>query len=337
MSLKSLLLSSSRALGLQALAQWHHRQRLIVLCYHGVVSREQSENAYLYRNTVSVAEFESHLDQLSGCNLVSLAQVLAWVRGEDRLPSRPVLITFDDGYRNNASLAAPILARRGHSALVSVSVDYIDSDRQLWPMEVDLRVLHWPGRSLPLPGGKEVQLEDRRQRESAAADLRRRCKSLPDAERREYLDAVLRQEELPGEALADEELWRFMSWNEVRELRGMGIEVASHTCSHPILSRLQEAELEHELSASRARIEAELGEPCRTLVYPNGGPEDVTSSVLEAVGRSGYQLAFTLMDAVSPRRPEALAIDRIGIPGHCNRDAFRWRSSGLHSLLRALR
>ncbi len=337
MSRKSLFLTATRALGMQAYAQWLYRDRLMILCYHGVVSGDHSGNAYLYRNTVSLAEFKSHLDQLSGCNLVSLQQVRAWLGGEAKLPKRSVLITFDDGYRNNLFPAAEVLAQRGHPALVSVAVDYIGSDRQLWPMEVDLRVLHWPGSKVPMPGGGELRVDNRGQREAAAAELRRRCKSLPDAERRDFLRTLFGEQALPPAALADEELWRFMNWDELRQLRAMGIDIASHTCSHPILSRLEAKDLEQELVDSRARIEAELGEPCRTLVYPNGGPEDVTEAVLAAVGKAGYELAFTLMDGVSAKKPDPLAIDRIGIPGHCNPEAFALRSSGLHSLLGFLR
>ncbi|HEX6813165.1 MAG TPA: polysaccharide deacetylase family protein [Planctomycetota bacterium] len=333
--LKQLLLAATRFCGLQAFARWHNRDRLLVLCYHGVVTGDRTEDQYLYRNTVSAREFAAHLDAVvARFHVVTASDVLAWVGGRAPLPPRALLLTFDDGYRNNLTVAAPLLAERGLSALVSVSTDYIDSDRMLWAMELDLRLRHWSLPTIPLPDGTVVPLPAApAARDALSADVRRRCKQLPDAQRRRYLFDLFGDRPLPEPARLDDELWRFLTWDEVRALRAAGMEIASHTCSHPILSRLEPADLAHELVASRLRIEQELGGQCTMLVYPNGGADDVSPTVLKAVAAAGYRLAFSLTEQRNSRRPEPLAIDRIGIPGHVGLEPFHYRASGLRNLL----
>jgi peptidoglycan/xylan/chitin deacetylase (PgdA/CDA1 family) len=58
-------------------------------------------------------------------NVISLGQLESSLRGEAVLPSKAVLLTFDDGYRNNLSEAYPILKEFGHRALIFVPTDYV--------------------------------------------------------------------------------------------------------------------------------------------------------------------------------------------------------------------
>lgn len=60
-------------------------------------------------------------------NVVSLKEVHRNVRGDGELPARAVLLTFDDGYRDNLEIAHPVLERFGHSATIFVPTDFIGS------------------------------------------------------------------------------------------------------------------------------------------------------------------------------------------------------------------
>src|SRR4051812_45967822 len=61
-----------------------------------------------------------------------------------------------------------------------------------------------------------------------------------------------------------------MGWDELRALVGHGWEIGSHTRTHPMLTRLSDADLGEELASSRTACEAATGQPCRSLAYPFG-------------------------------------------------------------------
>lgn len=98
--------------------------------------------------------------------------------------------------------------------------------------------------------------------------------------------------DVPGEegALLDE--------TEARALHDAGMELGSHTLTHPDLRQLSDAELAVELGDSKSAVEAITGRACRVFAYPYGLYDQ---RVLKAVRAAGYELAFAWLPG--PWRP----------------------------------
>jgi peptidoglycan/xylan/chitin deacetylase (PgdA/CDA1 family) len=115
--------------------------------------------------------------------------------------------------------------------------------------------------------------------------------------------------ELADDLHTHSEELRTMSWGELRALDGEhGIEVESHTVSHPHLPSLPDTELEEELTASKRRLEEELARPCRFLAYPFGDCDD---RVRAAARAAGYEAAFGLPGDASGR--DRFGLFRVGV------------------------
>ncbi len=116
---------------------------LRVLMYHKVNDRPGNPLS------VPVGLFDEQMAQLRelGYTVVSLEDVLAYYRDDTQLPPRPVLITFDDGYRDNLENAAPILERHGYPATIFVPIGFLDSSRPL-PHEEHLATRGMVNRTL---------------------------------------------------------------------------------------------------------------------------------------------------------------------------------------------
>ena len=313
------------------------RRRILVLCYHGVVADRHEGQEYLYRNTVPQVEFERQMIRIRKYfSPISVSELLAHVYEEHALPEAPVLITFDDGYRNNLLLAAPILNRLEIPAVFFLSTGFIGSPANLWANEIDVRVLSAPGRWIPIPvtGGATLVPREMGARIDLAHHLRSRCKGMTHETLTQYLEKLAESVPHPDDATY-RELFEFLSWDEVRELSKIGFAIGSHTVSHPILSRISLEEAANELYASKARIEAELGIPCSVIAYPNGQPADYSPQVLELAGKLGYRAGFSLRGGQS-YEGNPLDIDRINVPGHVSASAFESVLSGSYAAIQKM-
>lgn len=308
-----------------------HSRDALVLVYHGIFDEEKPE-PFRYHHTA--AEFEAHLDWLgTRCTPVALADFARWKRGEWRPRKPPVLVTFDDGYRNNAVLAAPMLKRKGIPALFFLASGYIESERVLWPDEVFARVCAWTAPALDGPGEATRAIpQDPQQREAVALSIVEECKALSNAQRLGFI-ADLARETPSCNPLADADAQSFMSWDDVRGLAAAGFDLGSHTVTHPILRSLSRDDLRRELRESRTAVETRTGVPCTALAYPNGRARDIDAAVLAETAGAGYDWAFTVSNRWCSPAADALKLDRISPPGHADLATFAVHASGFRQWL----
>jgi peptidoglycan/xylan/chitin deacetylase (PgdA/CDA1 family) len=206
------------------------------------------------------------------------------------VPRNALAITFDDGYRDNLTHAAPILARHGLPATVFLVTGAIGMREPMWFDRLALAFKRARAGRWDAPWGEVVALQTPAQRLAALAATLERFKHLPNAGRRGAVDDVLlaldSRDERPLHGL-------MLSWDDVRALRGLGITIGAHTVSHPILSQVSAEQAREEIFGSAQMIEAACGRRPRAFAYPNGRPEDYSQVVTALVREAGFSCAVT--------------------------------------------
>jgi peptidoglycan/xylan/chitin deacetylase (PgdA/CDA1 family) len=327
---------AGRYLFLNRVLRARRRKLPLILCYHGVVPDKIADDPFNYGNVVSVSEFSEQMAMIArNMRPMSLASLRDWLVRTTEVPPDSVLVTFDDGYRNNLTHATPILTRLQIPATVLASVGYLGGQRLLWPTDIYRRVLLWPSKRVPLPDNSvlDVPLTEIPKRMALAAWAREFCKLIPDEYRRHYL-RLLSDAVIPALTEAEAEMFSFLSWDELRELHRQGFEIGSHTTDHCILTRVPASQLAVELLASKEQIEEHLQAPCFSLAYPNGSQADYSPEVLVAAVQAGYQIGFTTNSGPCTRTGSALTINRVCVPGKLSGDGFQSRMSCLHDDLK---
>lgn len=327
---------AGRYLFLNRVLRARRRRLPLILCYHGVVADKLADDPFHYGNVVSVSEFSEQMAMIAeSMKPMSLALLREWLAGSTETPPDSVLVTFDDGYRNNLTQAAPILAKFRIPAVFFASAGYVGAERLLWPTDIYRRILLWRSQHVPLPDGStlDVPPSEIAKRMALAAWAREFCKLIPDDQRRHYL-CILSESELPMLTPAEEEMFSFLSWEELRQLHRMGFEIGSHTTDHSILTRLSPSQLTMELVDSKQRIEKHLRVPCVSLAYPNGRRSDYSPAVLTAALQAGYQIGFTTNSGPCTRTGSALTLNRVCVPGKLSGNGFQSRMSCLHDELK---
>jgi peptidoglycan/xylan/chitin deacetylase (PgdA/CDA1 family) len=217
----------------------------------------------------AAAEFERQMRYLrSHFDVVPLAQIAAGVGGSPASLAGRVALTFDDGLRNNVTVAYPILRRLGLPATFFVCPGLIDERRWLWTHDIRQR-LHFAG-------------------DGARADaFVEWMKSLDLATRKRVEIAVREASRDYVASAAERHAFDLADWNELRALDPALITIGSHSLTHPILSRLTPDEAQEEIVASRRLLEHRLARSVDFFSYPN----DAFDTTVHELVRRHYRAA----------------------------------------------
>jgi len=301
--------------GLLSFFRFLRRRSVLVVIYHDVLPAGFPEGNPLFGMTVSVEEFAWQIDYFKKYyNPINFQQFSDWYFRGSALPQRPVLITFDDGHANNLRFALPILQQRQITAVCFVVTGELGSFRQTWFEDAYYRLMFSTARTWRLRNGECWPLETEQQRAAACGRFFSLCRSLSESEQQLELRSL--QSQLPVLLLDGErsDRFEFLSNDDVRRLSEYGVEIGSHTITHPILGALEPEDAKREIAGSKSTLEQLLGGPVRAFAYPFGAPGlDFTSREEVVVQESGYSLAFAGEGGFVTRSGSQFALPRVGI------------------------
>lgn len=260
-------------------------------------------------------------------DLIGAGDLETACRGE---AGRAVLLTFDDGYRDNYELAFPVLKQEGGTALFFLTSGFLDDRTLAWWDEIAWMVRSASANKLHMPGvaPEPLPLNTTDEQARTIEQLLRAYKQLPSARTSSFLNELAHATEA-GRAptsVADP-LW--MTWDMVREMEQAGMEFGGHTVTHPVLANCSLEQQQLEIDQSKHRIEAELGRPVTTFSYPVGQPDsfsEVTKAVLQ---QAGYRWAFSFYGGYLPAQPgvpsplDSFDLPRMPVSHNLPPDLFR--------------
>ncbi|OGL44902.1 MAG: hypothetical protein A2W05_06525 [Candidatus Schekmanbacteria bacterium RBG_16_38_10] len=214
-----------------------------------------------------------------------------------------VVITFDDGYRDNYIHAFPVLKRYDVPASVFLTTDYIDTNRLLWFDE-----LAWILYRSWLVTDRNMLINDSATYEVALefglisggrentgrytlCSLASLLKPLPQVQRDMFIKELAARYRV--NIWPDDNSRVMLSWDEVRNMAVNGISFGSHTKTHPVLSAIPIADVREEIAGSKKIIEDKLQKAVTTFAYPFGKKDDYTEQVVTILNREGIKRACT--------------------------------------------
>jgi peptidoglycan/xylan/chitin deacetylase (PgdA/CDA1 family) len=284
-----------------------HPDLLAVLTYHRV--DDPCASPLLYPGLISAqpAEFEEQMAFLaSQCRPISLTELLAVRRGEARLEPRSVLVTFDDGYRDFAEHAWPILKRHRIPVTLFVPTAYPgDPDRAFWWDRLHgALVSTGPRGRIATPAG-ELPLATAADRLQAFRRFRTHLEALYHEEAMGLVDEVCAALGAPAPASA------VLGWPELRALAADGVVLAPHSRSHPLLDRLPREAVRDEIVGSLEDLKREIDATPPVFAYPGGAQDAYVARIVE---EAGFELAFTTTRGTTDlRRTDWLRLRRINV------------------------
>jgi peptidoglycan/xylan/chitin deacetylase (PgdA/CDA1 family) len=302
-AMKGTILNLLQAAGAFAPFRWAHRREALIITYHRLSEREGGAR-------ISARAFAEQMRYLAAhYTLVPLSRLAdCWRRRE--IPQRLAAITIDDGYRDAYEIAFPILRKHRAPATVFIVTEFVDGTAWLWTDKTRYLTELAARQSFEIEIGERrlsLELNGGASRAVAAGLINDALKPLSEEVRDaliERLASVLRvnaPQRPPAEYSA-------LNWGQAREMADAGVEIGSHTLTHPILTGLSDERLREEVGRSRDRIQTALRRKVETFCYPNG---DCDIRTRREVARAGYELAVTTEIGLNNEQADPLSLRRI--------------------------
>ncbi len=250
--------------------------------------------------------------------VVPLGDMIAAMRaGEPPAAELEIALTFDDGLASQYLLAYPVLRDLGLSATIFVCPRLVDERRWLWNHEARAR---WQRL------GADVRQSLAQEVGASTVDAHAvvaRMKSLPEAVRAD-LCARLRAATPgfrpdPAESAAHD----LMDWQQIRQMDPGLVTIGSHSLRHPILTTLDDGDLELELRESRSELESRLQRSVPIFCYPNGSMDARVRDCASRHYDAAVSTAEALIDDVPP---DYWALPRIPVSPHLELSVWRLHS-----------
>lgn len=281
------------------LGAWHrrrNRQALTVLMFHRVLPAQSDALARSEREfAFSLPGFQKTLDFVARhYNVVDLAQVKAAADGLGSLPDCPLLITFDDGWRDTVEYAMPELKSRGLPALLFLATEVIDLEEARWWQDAAVAVLADPNAAPKLIAALGMSVQAKSQpdfSQKVAASLA----GLPEPERRRLLQQA---EPTILDQIADRQM---MNAEDLKRWTENGFQIGGHGHTHCPIAFADDPNAEANMC--RSRLET-MDLDILSLSYPHGVKNDETRTLLRKVG-------FDLVFDSNPRLVNTSSLQRL--------------------------
>lgn len=283
----------------------------VILFYHGV--EDGTVDPRVQSIHLNLSDFEKQIAYLrKHYQIISMDDLYDCIARDEELDPSYVVLTFDDGYRNNRTVVGPYLSTIGVPFAVFVSTRHIDEKLRFPTYYLRAAIQHSTLPEVEMLGSV-LDISSDRAKRASFQKISKALKTAPLSAVEEIVESLI--------GIVSSEQWsqldaRYssdapMSWKELKELKALGATIGSHCHDHCILHQNQDTEeIERQLRLSKEQIEFNIGE-CNYIAYPNGGKDDMCVSALREAQQQNYRLGLTTVEGEVESRETPYLLPRI--------------------------
>lgn len=279
----------------------HGEYPLSVLYYHHVFA---TKNLY-HPDDLSVNEFEGQINFLNNhFNVLPMKDAIRLLK-QGKLPPKALVISFDDGYKDNYTNAVPILDKFSCSATFFISTEGVDKG-YLWNDIIEQCIKQTDQTIISAEIiGKAINIETNAEKISAYIKLINHLKFKANKERSTFI------EQLKCQLDVFDFQTTMMNPSQIRSLHNNNFEIGAHTHSHTILSTESDEDCYKELEKNKNKLQNIINQPINYLAFPNGlFQRDFNEKHCTLAKKTGFKSAFSTNDGGALSSTNTYAIPR---------------------------
>lgn len=264
-------------------------QKIAIFLLHGVIEKEDNDVRNFNKKHILRSEFDNFLSCLLDVGTaVSMDDIINFGNGNS-MPSKPFAITFDDGFQNNLTVAAPILNKYQVPATFYVTTDFIDRNLMSWIDRIDWAVEKTSITKINLPWlTNEILFSSVESKVELLKEIRNKVKYDRSIDTHKLADEIQKKLDLTLTYSNSSNIDKKLTWSELKHLSTLpGVTIGGHTHTHAVMSFLNDNDLNKEISKSIELIKKNIGITLRHYSYPEGLPHCYNDRVISELKKQG--------------------------------------------------
>lgn len=288
---------------------------LTILLYHGVTKSENIGIQNYNKKHILEHEFRLQMQYLKvNCTVLSMDEVLEIHKNGLDYPNNAVVVTFDDGFENNFSIAAPILIDCSIPATFYLSSGMINTDLMFWVDELECCFNETDNTHISIEWGSEAfqfSLENSDMKIRALEYVKSLCKNVPVIDKNNLLDMVKEATNIVPKN-KNSANYKILSWNQVREMNNSPLFIfGGHTLYHDILSKQTNDSMELDIVTSIKLLEYNLGSTIRHYSYPEGQENHYGADTVASLKANGIYCSPSAICGTNNKTVDMFNLKRI--------------------------
>lgn len=289
---------------------------LAIFLFHGAIDRHAHTVRNYNRKHIAREEFLALIRLLKEHGTpFTMDDVLAHCVNRIPFPPRSFALTFDDGFENNASVAAPILFDAKLPATFYVTTGWMGTTSRSWVDRLEACLEH------ALPGTLRLPWEHIERPHAHPGDriaileaIRGHVKRQRAFDREVFVADVYAQCGVDERATWSDPLDRKLSWEQVREIAAEPLfTIGSHTHTHAMLSYCTPNQREDEIATSIRLLRERVRMTTRHFAYPEGLAHHFDDDVITRLKAHEIMCCPTAIDGISTHEMDPFSLRRIPV------------------------
>ncbi len=265
-------------------------RELTILLYHGVTNSPSAGIENYSGKHIPADDFAHQMQTIRRhCTVLSMDDIVELTLSGKPFPARAVAVSFDDGFANNCTVAAPILDDLKVPAVFYISSGIVNTTLMFWVDELEacLNLTQASNIALALDTPRTFSLAAREDRIAALETIKQFCKRSPSAVKNRVL-AELKTATGVAPAVEQADNYRKITWDQMRTMAENPLfTLGGHSLYHDILSELPPEQMMRDVNLSIDLLNYHLDRPIEHYSYPEGQAHHYNDAVIDVLKQRG--------------------------------------------------
>jgi len=288
----------------------------VIFLFHGVIHQSNHKVRNYNGKHIQANTFAECIKLLNeNGNPVSMDEILNHHINKEELPPKSFAITFDDGFENNLSVAAPILYDFKVPATIYITTEFIEKNKMSWVDRIEYAVENVASIDLNLDWiNKKIYLKDVKSKISFLKLVRNYVKNSSNCNPNIFADILCEQLGFSNIESSNDPLDKKMNWEEVSKANQSDLlTIGGHSHTHSILSYLNPSQLKEEIDTSLSLLKNKANLKPIHYSYPEGLKHCYSENVINELKKNGVLCCPTAINGVNNLSDDLFQLKRVMI------------------------